>query len=62
MNINLLETEKDYENDPEDFQMPYRLYGKTDREVMAHKYGRLRKTSYGYIVRLGLPDERDLTW
>lgn len=62
MNINLLESKKIHENDPEDFQMPYRLYGRTDLEVIAHRYDRLRKTSYGYIIRLGLPDNRDIRW
>lgn len=62
MNIKLLELKKTYENDPEDFQIPYSLYGKTDLEVMSYKYDRLRKTSYGYIVRLGLPDIRGEVW
>lgn len=62
MNFNLLKTDVTSENDPDDFQMPYRLYGKTDLEVMAHKYDRLRKSSYGYIVRLGIADNRDIRW
>lgn len=62
MKINLLKLDTEYQNDPEDFQMPYRLYGKTDLEVMAQKYDRLRKASYGYIFRLGISDSRDITW
>jgi len=62
MNFNLLKTDLAFENDPEDFQMPYRLYGKTDLEVMASKYDRLRKTSHSYIVRLGIADYRDIRW
>lgn len=42
------------ENDLEDFKMPYRLYSKTDYEVMKRKYQELNKYSYGYIVRLGI--------
>ena len=62
MNFNALKTDLAAENDPDDFQMPYRLYGKTDLEVMAHKYDRLRKSSYGYIVRLGIADNRGERW
>lgn len=43
-----------YENDPEDFIIPYKLYGKIDEEVLKAKYTKLRKASYGYIVRLGI--------
>lgn len=47
-----------YENDPDDFRLPYRLQSRTDIEVMTEKYSRLRKFSYGYVVRLGIPDKR----
>ncbi|PIG90815.1 hypothetical protein CSQ79_24520 [Gloeocapsopsis sp. IPPAS B-1203] len=47
-----------YENDPDGFLMPYKLVGKTDLEVMKHKYMRLRKASYGYIVRLGIAEKK----
>lgn len=43
-----------YENDPEGFIMPYKLQGRIDTEIMLDKYNRLKKTSYGYIVRLGI--------
>lgn len=62
MNFNPSKTDVSFENDPDDFQIPYRLYGNTDLEVMAYKYNRLRKTSYAYIVRLGLPSKRDIRW
>lgn len=39
-------------NDPQDFKMPYKLYGKTEREVMQEKYQTLNNFSHGPIVRL----------
>lgn len=47
-----------YENDPEGLIIPYRLVSRTDREVIEAKYMRLRKASYGYIVRLGISSKR----
>ncbi|AFZ31633.1 hypothetical protein Glo7428_3146 [Gloeocapsa sp. PCC 7428] len=47
-----------YENDPDGFLMPYKLASKTDLEVMNEKYMRLRKASYGCIVRLGIPEKK----
>lgn len=41
-------------NDMDDFKMPYRLYGKTDLEVMLDKYQRLSNKSYGLTVRFNL--------
>lgn len=62
MKFDPLKTDMTFDNDPEDFQMPYRLHGNTDLEVMTNKYNRLRKTSYTYIVRLGIADSRDIRW
>lgn len=56
--INPLRRKVEYENDLDDFQLPYRLQSRTDLEVMTNKYNRLRKSSYGYIVRLGIADKR----
>ena len=39
------------QNDMDDFKMPYRLYGKTDLEIMIDKYNKLHNRSYGVIVR-----------
>jgi len=39
-------------NNMEDFKMPYRLYGKTDLEIMVRKYQKLSNNSHGLIVRL----------
>ncbi len=47
-----------YENDPDDFKLPYRLQSRTDIEVMTEKYSRLRKFTHSYIVRLGIADKR----
>jgi hypothetical protein len=52
MNKDLLETNVEYLNDPDDFKMPYRLYGKTDLENMLHRYQKLSNRGYGLIVRL----------
>lgn len=46
-----------YINDPEGLILPYKLVGRTDLEVLTEKYNRLRKSSYGYIVRLGIPEK-----
>lgn len=43
-----------YENDLEGFAMPYRFYGQVDEQNMKARYMALRKSSYGYIVRLGI--------
>ena len=44
----------EYENDLEDFKLPYRLQSRTDLEVMKARYKKLIKSTYGYIVRTGL--------
>lgn len=55
MNTNPLEVKPiEYENDLEDFQLPYKLQNRTDNEMMQRKYQGLNKVSYGYIVRLGI--------
>jgi hypothetical protein len=38
-------------NDMDDFKMPYKIYGKLDKELMIDKYKRLRNFSYGLLVR-----------
>lgn len=43
-----------YENDLNDFYLPYTLQSKTDVEVMKRRYQNLTKSTYGYIVRLGI--------
>ncbi len=42
-----------YVNDTEDLKVPYRFCGKTDREVTIYRYLKLKKSSHGYIIRLG---------
>ena len=42
-----------YVNDADDFKMPYSLYGSVDREIMLYRYLKLKKSSHGYIIRLG---------
>lgn len=54
MSHNPFDPKVTYENDMEDFKLPYRLQSKTDLEVMTDKYSRLRKSTYGSIVRLGI--------
>jgi len=54
MNVNPFDSNTRYENDMDDFKLPYQLQSKTDLEVMSVKYMRLRKSSYKYIVRLGI--------
>lgn len=46
-----------YVNDLEGLIIPYKLVGKIDKEVLTEKYNRLRKSTYGYIVRLGIPEK-----
>jgi hypothetical protein len=58
MNVNLFASTALFSNDIEDFKLPYKLTSKTDKEVMQDKYMKLRKTTYGYIVRLGIPENR----
>lgn len=41
-----------FENNMDDFKMPYGLYGKTDLEIMMMKYKKLTNNSHGLIVRL----------
>lgn len=47
-----------YINDPDDFSLPYKYSGRDDTEVMFRKYQNLQKTSYGYIVRLGIRNDK----
>lgn len=47
----ITQTETELVNDMNDFKMPYRLYGKTDLEVMADKYSKLKNNSHGLVVR-----------
>ncbi len=41
-----------YENDMDDFKMPYRMYGKTDLEIMIMRYKRLSNSTHGLVMRL----------
>ena len=41
-----------FENNMDDFKMPYGLYGETDLEIMTMKYKKLTNNSHGLIVRL----------
>jgi hypothetical protein len=43
-----------YENNLEDFGLPYALQSKTDKEVMQRRYQELVKSTHGPIVRLGI--------
>lgn len=43
-----------YENDPEGIILPYKLVSRTDLELLEDKYKKLIKSSYRYIVRLGV--------
>lgn len=55
MNRNPFQNESiTYENDLEDFKLPYKLQSKTDVEVMQRRYMNLTKSTYGYIVRCGI--------
>ncbi|QMS87311.1 hypothetical protein HUN01_06830 [Nostoc edaphicum CCNP1411] len=38
-------------NDPRDFKMPYRIFGKIELEVMKNKYQRLNNKSKALSVR-----------
>jgi hypothetical protein len=38
-------------NDPRDFKMPYKVYGKIDLEIMNSKYQRLHNFSKGLSMR-----------
>lgn len=51
MSINPFNPRIIYENDMDDFKMPYRLYGQTDLEVMTAIYQRLHNRSTGETVR-----------
>lgn len=54
MNHNPFDERTQYENDLEDFKVTYTLQSKTDTEVMQRRYQELTKSTYGYIVRLGI--------
>lgn len=54
MNYNPFDLKLQIINDPDDFKLPYQLQSKTDKEVMMFKYNKLRKSTYGYIIRLGI--------
>lgn len=43
-----------YENNLDDFKLPYTLQSRTDIEVMKRRYREKTKSTYGYIVRLGI--------
>lgn len=55
MNVNPFAPKVFFVNDIEDFKLPYSLASRTDQEVMTDRYMRLRKSTHGYIVRLGIP-------
>jgi hypothetical protein len=38
-------------NDPDDFKMPYQIYGKIDLELLTDKYNRLTNQSKHPLVR-----------
>lgn len=42
------------ENDPEDFKMPYRIYGKTDRELLLARYQALENLEKPTIIYPGI--------
>lgn len=52
MNKNIFDSSVEFVNDLADFKMPYKLYGKTDLEVMEAKYSKLSGRSHGLITRL----------
>lgn len=54
MNYNPFDDTVRYENNLEDFKLPYTLQSKTDIEVMQRRYQQLTKSTYGCIVRLGI--------
>lgn len=49
---NPFESNIEFSNDMKDFKMPYKLYGKTDLEVMTRKYKKLSGRTHGLITRL----------
>lgn len=51
---NPFDSTNQYENDLEDFKLPYKLQSKTDIEVMQRRYQELVKSTHKYIVRLGI--------
>ncbi len=54
MNYNFFDGQTLFENNLEDFKLPYKLQSKTDIEVMRRRYQELNKSTYGAIVRLGI--------
>jgi hypothetical protein len=54
MNYNPFDGQTLFENNLEDFKLPYKLQSKTDMEVMQRRYQELTKSTYGCIVRLGI--------
>lgn len=38
-------------NDPDDFKVPYKIYGRTDLEVMLDKYNRLTNNAKHPLVQ-----------
>lgn len=48
---NYIPQPKEIVNDLDDFKMPYRLYGRTDLEIMIDKYQKLSNQSYGLTKR-----------
>lgn len=54
MNYNPFDSTNQFENDLEDFKLPYKLQSKTDIEVMQRRYQNLIKSTYKYIVRTGI--------
>lgn len=54
VNYNPFDSSNQFENDLEDFKLPYKLQSKTDIEVMQRRYQNLTKSTYKYIVRTGI--------
>lgn len=52
--LNPFDTQVRYENDIEDFKIPYKIYSKLDAAILARKYMQLRKRSKPYNARLGV--------
>lgn len=40
----------EWENDPDDFKMPYTSYGNTDLEIMQDKYNKLTNRSKNPLI------------
>jgi hypothetical protein len=38
-------------NDPEDFKIPYKIYGQVDLEIMTDKYNRLTNSSKHPLIQ-----------